>query len=93
MFAVTVTFRIHLERMDAFLPLMIENARASRTLEPGCRQFDICRDGSEIFLYEIYDDRRAFDAHLASAHYRAFDAAVAGMVAEKTVRFYEEVIR
>ncbi|NDW46775.1 antibiotic biosynthesis monooxygenase [Ruegeria sp. PrR005] len=93
MFAVTVTFRIHLERMAAFLPLMIENARASRTLEPGCRQFDICRDGGEIFLYEIYDDRRAFDAHLVSAHYMAFDAAVAGMVAEKTVRFYEEVIR
>ncbi|MCV2888793.1 antibiotic biosynthesis monooxygenase [Ruegeria sp. XHP0148] len=93
MFAVTVSFRIHPERMAAFLPLMIENARASRDLEPGCRQFDICRDGGEIFLYEIYDDRRAFDAHLASAHYRTFDVAVADMVVEKTVRFYEEVIR
>ena len=93
MFAVCVTFRIAPGRMDEFLPLMVGNARLSRHEEPGCRHFDVCRDGDEVFLYEVYDDRAAFDAHLASAHFRAFDAAVERMVADKQVRLYEEVIR
>ena len=93
MFAVTVLFRIHPDKIEAFLPLMTGNARLSREVEPGCQMFDICRDGDELFLYEIYDDRAAFEAHLASDHFRAFDAAVGDMVADKQVRLFEEVIR
>lgn len=95
MYAVTVTFRTKPGRMAEFLPLMIENARTSRTAEPGCQQFDICQgtDPETVFLYEIYDDRAAFDAHLESAHFKSFDAAVAGMIADKTVELYDEVIR
>ena len=40
------------------------------------------------FLYEIYDDATAFQAHLASPHFKAFDVQVAQMVAEKTVRIW-----
>jgi quinol monooxygenase YgiN len=93
MYAVTVHLEIKPDRMDSFLPLMMENARRSRETETGCQQFDVCRDGDTVFLYEIYDDRAAFDEHLASAHFRAFDAAVAPMVAEKVVTLYEEVLR
>lgn len=70
---------------------MIANARASREREPGCRQFDVCvtdDDPGRVFLYEIYDDRAAFDAHLASAHFKAFDATVAPWLETKTVRTY-----
>ncbi len=93
MYAVTVRFDIHPGRMEAFLPLMTENAHISRNTEPGCQQFDICRDGDIVFLYEIYDDRAAFDAHLASAHFLSFDKAVANMVAGKDVATFDEVIR
>ncbi len=93
MYVVTVTFRIHPGQMDGFLPLMQANAATSRAQEPGCHQFDICRDGDEIFLYEVYDDRAAFDAHLQSAHFKEFDAAVADMIAEKNVKLFAEVIR
>lgn len=93
MYAVTVLFKIKPGQMQAFLPLMTENARTSRAVEAGCQQFDICRDGDEVFLYELYDDRAAFDAHLASVHFTEFDAAVSDMVAEKHVRLFEEVIR
>jgi quinol monooxygenase YgiN len=41
---------------------------------------------ASVFLYEIYDDRAAFDAHLAAAHFKRFDAAVGSMVASKAVR-------
>ena len=38
----------------------------------------------------VYDNRAAFDAHLASAHFKRFDPAVAPMVAAKTVRILEK---
>ncbi|WP_029057259.1 putative quinol monooxygenase [Stappia stellulata] len=94
MFAVVVTFRIVPEKMQTFLPLMLENARASRTNEKGCHQFDVATDAArpdEVFLYELYTDRAAFDAHLESAHFRAFDAETSSMIAEKTVATYAQV--
>ena len=92
MYVVTVEFVIKPEQMPAFMPLMVGNARASLEQEPGCRQFDVCVDPAKrntVFLYEVYDDRAAFDEHLATAHFRSFDAAVKDMVAEKRVRTYE----
>ena len=89
LYAVTVTFRLRHGTAEAFQPLIRENARAALSEEPGCRRFDVCQpvggDGHEVFLYELYDDRAAFDAHLASAHYKAFDAATREMIAEKRV--------
>jgi quinol monooxygenase YgiN len=88
-YIVIVDFRIKAERVADFMPLMLENARASRETEPGCRVFDVCVDPADktsVFLYEVYDDRAAFDAHLATAHFKRFDAAVAAMVAAKSVR-------
>ena len=89
MYVVTVEFEVHPQCFAAFLPLMLENARLSRENEPGCRQFDVCTDTQRphsVFLYELYDDRAAFDAHLASAHFKRFDAAVREMVVNKVVR-------
>ena len=93
MFAVTVTFDIHAEHLEAFVPAMLDNARTSRADEPGCLQFDVCQDGTRIFLYELYTDRAAFDVHLGSAHFRAFDAQVAPMVRSKDVHLFETVLR
>lgn len=92
MYVVTVAFEIRPEAAAAFLPLMLENARASLAEEPGCLRFDVCGEdvGDDappvrVFLYEIYRDRGAFDAHLASAHFQSFDAATRPMVASKQV--------
>lgn len=93
MFAVLVTFQIKAGCMDSFLPLMKDNAATSLQKEPGCHVFDICLDGHEVFLYELYDDRAAFNTHLTSDHFLNFDAATAAMVADKQVRLYDEVIR
>lgn len=94
MYAVTVTFTIKPGRMESFMSLMLENAKASKALEPGCRQFDVCRDPSvpdQVFLYELYDDRAAFDAHMGMDHFKAFDAAAVEMIASKSVQCFEEV--
>ena len=44
MYVIIVDFEIDPEQIDAFLPLMCENASASARDEPGCRQFDVCHD-------------------------------------------------
>jgi quinol monooxygenase YgiN len=91
MFVVTVTFKIHDAHIDTFLAALRENAALSRAEEPGCHRFDICRDDGcpgEVFLYELYSDRAAFDAHKATAHYAAFSDATSGWVEDKTVRTY-----
>ena len=92
MFVVIVDFEIHPQHWPAFLPRMRENARASRELESGCRQFDVCTDPAKpntVFPYEVYDDRAAFEAHLASAHFNSFDAEVGEMIIHKAVRTLE----
>ncbi|PTX55507.1 quinol monooxygenase YgiN [Litoreibacter ponti] len=96
MYAVVVTFQIAPDAVAAFLPLMMQNARSSRANEPGCQQFDVCTDperAGEVFLYEIYDDRAAFEAHTASAHYAQFQKDIDGMVLSKDVRFFSQVAR
>ena len=94
MFAVTVTLRLHPGRLDTFLPLVLENAKQSLATEPGCRQFDVCHDPDlpdTIFLYEIYDTPEAFADHLSTAHFKAFDAAVADMTRDKTAITFRHV--
>lgn len=96
MFAVTVTLDLAPGQRAAFLPLMRANAQASLSDEPGCRQFDICTDTTRpdtVFLYEVYDTKAAFDAHLATAHYASFDAATQEMIAAKTVHTFDEVLQ
>lgn len=94
MYVITVDFTIHPQHLAAFMPLMLENARISRETEAGCRRFDVCRDPAQperVFLYELYDDRAAFDAHLAAGHFKAFDGTVKTMVKSKAVHAYELV--
>lgn len=91
MFVVTVTFVLKSEHVEQFRPAMIENARASLETEPGCRRFDVCRDPNDpciTFLYEIYDDADAFEAHKATRHFQAFDALVAPWLVSKEVKVF-----
>lgn len=91
MYVVAVTFRLHPAQADAFLHAIKENAQLSLDLEPGCHRFDVAvgEDGPDtVFLYELYTHRAAFDAHLASAHFKAFDAKVRDWVASKEVATY-----
>ena len=94
MFAVTVTFTLHPGCAGTFLPLMRDNAATSLRVEEGCRRFDICTDPArpeQVFLYELYADAAAFQAHLQAAHFKSFDSATAGMIADKRVTLFNEV--
>ena len=91
MLALVVEFRIKPAHIAAFEHAIIENARASRETEPGCRQFDVCRDPADpgvFFLYELYDDDDAIQAHLQTPHYLQMNHVTAGWVDTKVVRRY-----
>ncbi len=94
MYIVTVQFDIAPAYVNEFTAAMLVNAVDSRTVEPGCRQFDVCvdpNDPAKIFLYEVYDDPAAFEAHVASEHFRAFDARVRDWVVAKRVGIYRRI--
>jgi len=87
MFVVTVEFKVRPEFVAQFVPEMIANARVTATTERGCRQFDVCtdpQDAASVFLYELYDDRAAFDAHLATPHFKEFDRKTGARLVSKT---------
>jgi len=94
MYVVTVMFHVKPEFAKLFREQMIANARMSRGAEPGCLQFDVCTDPmheDRIFLYEVYANRVAFDAHLLTAHYKMFEKTAGPWVAAKDVRTYERI--
>lgn len=86
-----MTFEVHAECAAAFLAAVQANARLSLEQEPECRRFDVAvgENGPEkIFLYELYNDRAAFDAHLANAHFKEFDAQISDWVMSKDVQTF-----
>lgn len=87
MYLVAVTFQITPDKAQAFAMRVQQQAVDSLT-EAGCQRFDVWRDPADagrVFLYEIYDDRAAFDVHLASDHFKAFDAEVGPWITEKRI--------
>jgi quinol monooxygenase YgiN len=93
-FVIVVDFKIKPGGMVAFRRLIDDNAQASVKDEPGCRRFDVLssrKEADRILLYEIYDNRAAFDAHLQTPHFAVFNAESAALVADKTVIEYDLV--
>ena len=74
-YSLMVDFQVNDGKMDEFLPLMKENARASVANEPGCLQFDVLHvqgEPNRLVLFEVYQDEAAFQAHMKMPHLAAF---------------------
>lgn len=90
-FVIIVDFRLKPGTRAKFRQLMDANAITSVREEAGCQRFDVLEPEGEddhIVLYEIYDSRSALDHHIATRHYKEFDAASAPMVTAKSVIAY-----
>jgi autoinducer 2-degrading protein len=73
---------------DNYLAAIKENSMAA-IQEPGCKQFDIlvlASDPNHMFLYEVYENEAAFQAHRASEHFKKYAALTANMVAKRVAR-------
>jgi (4S)-4-hydroxy-5-phosphonooxypentane-2,3-dione isomerase len=89
MFVVLVEFEIETSKIKAFTDRVKLQADDSLSLEPECHMFDVCVDAAStnnIVLYEVYTNEAAFKGHLASDHFKAFDAEVAPWIQSKSVR-------
>ena len=92
MFVVTVTFEAYPERAVEFLARVHIQAADSLANEEGCHRFDVCIDPAQperVFLYEVYSDAEAFQAHKATANFAAFDAEAGLMLRSKVVEIWE----
>jgi quinol monooxygenase YgiN len=88
MYIVHVYVHVKPEHIEAFKQASMENAANSRQ-EPGVARFDIVQqagDPSRFALLEAYRDADAPARHRETAHYRAWIATVADMMAEPRTR-------
>jgi autoinducer 2-degrading protein len=88
MYVVLVRIKVKPSMTDKFLSEMLLNSRSSLANEIGCHQFDVCQDLSEpnrIYLYEVYDDENAFQAHLETSHYLRWREVVKDFLDETAV--------
>ena len=90
-FTVIAELEVASEHKAEFLEFCRLDGVGSVTNEPGCRQFDTLTSDeapNDVILYEVYDDRAAFDHHLTMPHYKVFAAAVEKLgVTTRLVRF------
>ena len=88
-YIVVVSFEVQPESARRFRERVLQQAEDSLALEPDCTQFDVCADperDNHFLLYERYQDEAAFQAHLQSDHFKAFDREVTPWVTDKQVR-------
>ena len=94
MYVIAVTFLATEADKERFVVRVRQQARDSLEREPGCHQFDVCVDPGDarrVFLYELYDDEAAFQAHLASDHFKDFDRTTAGWFEDKQVQAWQRL--
>lgn len=86
MYVVTVLFDVDPSFIESFHDLVLKQAKNSLTNEQACRRFDVSFDPDQphrCFLYELYDDREAFDAHVQTPYFAEFGAAIEGKVTKQ----------
>ncbi|WP_434456594.1 antibiotic biosynthesis monooxygenase [Stutzerimonas urumqiensis] len=74
MYSILLKTRLKPGSREAFLSAMRTNVAASVRDEPGCLCFDVLLDRSDenlVWLYEVYVDEAALDAHMQTAHFLA----------------------
>ena len=88
MWIVHVHVHVKPEHVEEFRRATIENAAGS-VKEPGIARFDVIQqmdDPSRFVLVEVYRNQEATAAHKETAHYKAWAAAVADLLAEPRSR-------
>ncbi len=72
MYSIFVTINVRPEHVEAFMEASVGDAQGSTRDEPGCFRFDMHQDAenpARFYLYEVYRDEAAFEAHLETPHF------------------------
>ena len=82
MYAIFVTINVKPEHVEAFTQASFGDSQGSVRDEPGCFRFDINQDPeipTRLYLYEVYRDEAAFQAHLEAPHFKKWLSTVETM--------------
>ena len=82
-------------QIENYLAAIKEVGAAAIKTEPGCSEFNITvsqKDPNHLFIFEVYDNAAAFDAHLKSDHYKKYAAAAKDIVAKREVHPLSSVV-
>ena len=80
MYIIVAAIQIKEGFKERYINGLIENASSAVKEEPGCLRFDVIQDANDdnkIWLYEVYNDEAAFQAHAQSPHFIKFRDASA----------------
>ena len=92
--AIIVRYQAIAGNGDQVATLLSRHTAATRA-EPGCREFVALRgteDPDSFVLYERYESREAFDAHLASPHFSDIAVARIRPLLRDRILEFQEVI-
>ena len=84
--ALVVEIRPHPGKKAALLARLAQHRANVLGNEPGCLRFDILEsqdDEDTLFLYEVYEDAAALEAHGRTAHFQAYREDTGPMIAER----------
>jgi autoinducer 2-degrading protein len=84
---VTADFEIVAADFDKYVALAKENAAAS-IKDPGCHEFNIAvspKNPNHVYIFEIWENTAAVDAHRATDHLKAYLSATKDMVAKRDI--------
>ena len=88
MIALVVRIEIKPGYRRQFMESMLDDARHSIQDEPGCLRFDVLEDHEDsdrIFLYEVYEDNAALEAHGQTPHFLRWKETVKDWFASETL--------
>ena len=80
MYVIIAAIQIKEGFKEQYIKGLIENAKGAVNDEPGCLRFDLIQDANDsnkVWLYEVYKDEAAFQAHTQSPHFLKARAASA----------------
>ena len=84
--ALVVEFKLKPGQRDAFIARVRQHGATCLKSEPGCLQFDLLvpqGDADRAFLYEVYADQAALDAHGETPHMAEYRRDTQDMLIER----------
>ena len=86
-YVITADFEIVAADFDKYVALAKENAAAS-IKDSGCREFNIAissKNPNHVYIFEIWENAAALEAHRATDHLEAYVTATKDMVAKRNI--------
>ena len=95
MITVTGTFTVKKNKIEEFQTGTLELQNASLNTDKGCIEYkfhQLADNPASFFVYEIWENAAAFDAHAASSHFKKFAQLLDGnLETDLDIRVYNAI--